>query len=154
MIAERMKDEVNFLVAALLLGWSVWLLARALPAQNIVLILAVLLAGEFALEFICHTGGWLGINLLFWTATILLARIAARWILRRWRQQWNYGVWLILLASTTVALVQFVIAQSGSPWTFAVKLSAIRFTATGFCLFFLSPWFISKFPQQPHDRAQ
>jgi len=140
-----MKDEVNFIVAALLLAWSVWLLARALPVQNIALIVGALILCEFTLERICHVEGLLGVHLLFWPATIILARIGVRWILRRWRQDWNYGVWLILLASTTVAGLQFMVA---------VNLSAIRFAATAFCLFFLSPWFISKLPQQPHDHAQ
>ena len=140
-----MKDEVNFIVAALLLVWSVWLLARALPVQNIALIVGALMACEFALESIYNGGSLLGISLLFWPATIILARIGVRWILRRWRQDWNYGVWLILLASTIVAGLQLVVA---------VKLSAIRFGVTAFCLFFLSPWFISKFPQQPQDHTQ
>jgi len=140
-----MKDEINFIVAALLLAWAAWLLARALPVQNIALILGALLVCEFALESIYNGGVLLGISLLFWPATIILARIGVRWILRRWRQGWNYGVWLILLASATAAGLQCVVA---------VKLWPIRFATTVFCLFFLSPWFISKFPQQPHDHAQ
>jgi hypothetical protein len=51
-------------------------------------------------------------------------------------------------------LAQFAIALAGSPWTFAFKYAAIRFASTAFCLLFLSPWFISKLPQQPHNHAQ
>ena len=140
-----MNYELYFIVAVVLFAWSAWLLSRALPTQNIALILGVLIGCELALEIILHGRGFLRVNLLFWPAAIILSRVGMRWILRRWRKDWNYGVWLILLASATVAIVQFV---------FAPKLWATRFAATGVCLLFLSPWFISKFPQQPQDHAQ
>jgi hypothetical protein len=142
---------VSLLVASLLFVWSVWLLARTLPLQNVALILGVMIGCEFALENIWKGGG---MPLLFWPAVTVLGRVGWRRMLRHRRQEWNYGIWLALLASTTVALLQFVIALAGSPWAFAAKLAAIRFAMSGVCLFFLSPWFISKLPQQPHDHAQ
>lgn len=118
---------------------------RALPAQNVAMILASLAAFEAVLESVLNSHfalGWTG--LLFWPATIVLARIGCRWILRRWKQDWNYGIWLVVIASVTVALVQFEMACIGLPWTVAIKLSSIRLIATAFCLVSLSPWFISK----------
>jgi hypothetical protein len=124
-----------------------WLLAQALPAQNAALILGVLIGCEYVLETIWNGRVWAGTDLTFWPATVVLTRVACRWILRHWRQDWNYGIWLIVMASTVVALSQFIIALDSS-------LAAIRFAATAFCLFFLSPWFISKLPQQPYNDTQ
>jgi hypothetical protein len=133
--------------AVLLVVLPGWLLAQALPMQNAALILGVLLASEFVLETIWNGRVWAGTDLTFWPALVVLARVACRWILRHRRQDWNYGIWLILMASTLVALSQFIIALDSS-------LAAIRFAATALCLFFLSPWFISKLPQQPHNHTQ
>jgi hypothetical protein len=148
---------MNVLVAmsaAALLVAAAWVLARALPAQNVVLIAGGLIASELVLQAIWPIHGLLWGDLLFWPAVVLWARIGSRWFLRRRRQNWNYGFWLIVLASAAAALVQFTIALSGIKWNVAVKLSAIRFAAAAFCLFWLSPWFISKLPQQPQERAQ
>jgi hypothetical protein len=141
---------------AVLLVSAALVLARALPAQNVALILGGLAAYEWALESLWHPLGsgslWRG--LLFWPALVVLARAGGRWMLRRRRQNWNYGVWLVVLASAAAALAQFVLALSDATWAVALKLAALRFAATVFCLFWLSPWFISKFPQQPQERAQ
>jgi hypothetical protein len=51
------------------------------------------------------------------------------------------------------ALVEFALTLRGVNLSVALKLSAIRFGASAFCLFWLSPWFISKLPQQPQDHA-
>jgi hypothetical protein len=147
-----MKDELYLQV--ILLVWAAWLLARALPAQNVALILGVLIGCEFALEIVWQGRILAGGDLAFWPAMVVLARVACRWILRHWRRDWKYGSWLIAMASMTVALLQFVLAPAGSPWALAAKLASLRLAATAFCLFFLSPWFISKLPQQPHDHAQ
>ena len=153
---NEMPLRVNILdhiaVAGLLLAAALGL-ARALPAQNVALILGSLIACEMALE-----AGWIRPysllpGLLFWPAVTILARMGGRWLLRRRRQDWNYGVWLIVLASAVAALVQFAIALAGAKWSVALKLSAVRFAAAALCLFWLSPWFISKLPQQPQDHA-
>jgi hypothetical protein len=144
---------LDYLTVAVLLVAAAVVLARALPAQNVALILGSLIACEVALESV-----WIGPDSLwrgwfFWPAIVVLARVGGRWILRRRRPDWNYGVWLIVLASAVAALVQFAIALSGAKWSVALKLSAVRFGASALCLFWLSPWFISKLPQQPQDQA-
>jgi hypothetical protein len=128
-------------------------LARALPAQNVALILGSLIAWEMALEAFWPGPGSLWHGWVFWPAMVVLARVGCRWILRRWRQDWNYGVWLIVLAGAVAALAQFILALSDTAWIGVAKVSAIRFVSTAFCLFWLSPFFISKFPQQPQKRA-
>ena len=145
---------MNFIDAVILLALSAWLLARALPAQNIALIIAVLILCEGALETILHGGSRPRNGVLFWPAIIILTRVGARWVLRLWRKDWKYGFWLILLTGVAMTLAQFAIALAGSTWAVAAKLAAIRFGVTAVCLFFLSPWFISKFPQQPQDHTQ
>ncbi len=144
---------VSMAVAGLLAAAAL-VLARALPAQNAALILGCLIAWEMALEFAWPgpDSSWRG--WLFWPALVVLARVAGRWVLRRRRQDWNYGVWLIALAGAVAALAQWAIALRGMACTAAAKLSAMRFVSTAFCLFWLSPWFVSKFPRQPREGAQ
>jgi hypothetical protein len=142
------------MAAAVLLVAAARVLARALPAQNVALIVGGLIASELALHAIWASFGLPWRDLLFWPAMVLWARVGGRWFLRRRRQDWNYGVWLIVLASAAVALAQFAIALCAANWSVAVKLSAIRFAAAAFCLFWLAPWFISKLAQQPQERAQ
>jgi hypothetical protein len=141
------------LTVAGLMAAAALMLARTLPAQNVAVILGGLIACEIALEalWIASDSPWRAS--LFWPAVIVLARMGGRWILRRRRADWNYGVWLILLASGVAALVELAIALYGAKWPAALKLSAGRFGAAAFCLFWLSPWFISKLPQQPQDHA-
>jgi hypothetical protein len=142
-----MNILVSILVAGLLLAAAL-VLARALPAQNVALILGCLIAWEMALEWAwpglgSHWDGW-----LFWPAMSVLARTGGRWFLRRRRQDWNYGVWLLVLAGAVAALAQWGLALRGATWIAACRLSAIRFASTVFCLFWLSPWFVSKHPRQ------
>jgi hypothetical protein len=147
-------NTVSFIAGALLLALAALTLARTLPAQNIAFIVAILIASELALETIWNrsfawTSAW-----CFWPAIIILARVWGRWILRCLRKDWNYGIWLIFLVGIVTALLQFATTWAGANWSLAIKLCALRFAATAFCLFWLSPWFISKFPQQPQERAQ
>ena len=146
-------DKLVSIAAAVLLLAAAWVLARALPAQNIALIVGGLIALEIVLHAFWGGPGLLWRDLLFWPAMVLWARVGVRWFLRRRRQDWDYGAWLIVLASAAVAFVQFAIAFSGADWSVAVKLCAVRFAAAAFCLFWLSPWFISKLPQQPQDHT-
>jgi hypothetical protein len=129
------------------------MLSRTLPTQNVALILVSLVACEFLVEAVVpgFSSSWRGF--FFWPAILVLARAGGRWFLRLRRKNWNYGVWLIVLASAVAALAQFCIAFPGANWSAALKLSAIRFGVSAFCLFWLSPWFISKLPQQPQDQA-
>jgi hypothetical protein len=154
MVAKEIMDVLITMAAAALLVAAARVLARALPAQNVALIVGSLIASELALQAVCVGAVWIWPELLFWPALIIWARIGIRWFLRRQRQDWNYGFWLIAMAGAVMALVQFAMAFSGANRGAAVKLSGIRFAATAFCLFWLSPWFISKLPQQPQQRAQ
>jgi hypothetical protein len=151
----RVNVLISMSVACLLVTAAALVLARGLPTQNVALILGSLIAFEVMLE-----GAWAGLDSawrgwFFWPAFIVLARAGVRWVLRRWRRDWNYGVWLIVLASAVVALAQWTVALlfSDAKWPVAFKLSAVRFGASAFCLFWLAPWFISKLPQQPQDHA-
>jgi hypothetical protein len=144
---------LDHIAVAVLLALAALVLARTLPAQNVALILGSLIAFEIALESVWNGPASLWAGWFFWPAIIVLARVGGRWLLRRRRQDWNYGVWLIVLASAVAALAQFAIALSDVKWPVALKLSAVRFGAAAFCLFWLSPWFISKLPQQPQDHA-
>jgi hypothetical protein len=80
--------------------------------------------------------------------------MGSRWILRRRRQDWNYGVWLLVLASAAAAMAQFAMALAGATCAVAFKASAIRFASTFVCLFWLAPWFVSKFAQKPEEQAK
>jgi hypothetical protein len=140
------------LIAVLLLFVAAALeLRRSLPAQNIAMILVVLMAGEAAAEAV-WTGrapSWRAC--LFWPAAIVLARAAGRWGLRRRRT--NYGLRLVFVGGAAAALAQLALALPGASWAAALKLAAARFGLTAVCLFWLAPWFISKFPRQPKDHA-
>jgi hypothetical protein len=142
----------DLIVAGLFVAAAL-VLARALPVQNVALILCSLIACEVVLATVWKASDSLWRGWLFWPAFLVLARAGGRWILRRRHADWNYGVWLVVLASAVTALAQFAISLSGAKWSVALKLSAVRFGAAAFCLFWLSPWFISKFPKQPQDHA-
>jgi hypothetical protein len=154
MVATELMDILVSMATVVMLVAAAWFLARALPPQNVALIVGSLIAAELALQDSWAGPGLLWRDVLFWPAMVLWARIGGRWFLRRRRQDWNYGVWLIALASAAAALVQFTVALPGVKWSVAVRLSALRFAVAAFCLFWLSPWFISKLPQQPQERAQ
>jgi hypothetical protein len=142
------------IIALVLLVAATRVLARTLPPQNVVMIVGSLVAWELVLQAIRSGPRLQWCDLLFWPAAVIWARVGSRWFLRQRRQDWNYGVWLIVLASAVVAVAQFAIALLIADWSVAVKRSAIRFAVTAFCLFWLSPWFISKLPQQPQEHAQ
>jgi len=71
-----------------------------------------------------------------------------RWILRLRRKNWNYGFLLILLAGAGTAALQFACAAVSATRSVALEVAAIRLGSTVVCLLFLTPWFISKLPQQ------
>src|SRR5277367_1179307 len=95
-----------FILAAGLFAAAVLSLTRSLPLQNAVTILGGLAAGELALDNLFFAIGSPTRNCLLWPALVVLARALWRWKLRRPRADWNYGLWLILLASASVALAQ------------------------------------------------
>ena len=143
-----MNILVTITVASLLAGAAL-ALTRRLPVQNAALILGLLIGWEMALEAAWPGAGQPWVGWLFWPAVIVLARTGVRWLLRCWWQDRRYGFWLILLAGAAAALAQFSIALDSAGWGVALKLSAIRFAAVAFALFWLSPWFIAKSIQQP-----
>jgi uncharacterized membrane protein YfcA len=142
-----------FIASPILLLLAAQTLTRSLPTQNVILIIGSLIAAEFLLQilWVYPDAHWSA--LLFWPTMILWARIGTRWFLRRSRRDWNYGVCLIILASAAVALLNFAVALSRVTWSVAAQQSGVRFAEAAFCLFLLSPWFISKLPQQPQERA-
>jgi hypothetical protein len=144
---------LDSIAVSILLLAAALALARTLPAQNVAFILVSLVACEIVLQavlrgFSSQWQGW-----LFWPAILVLSRVGARWFLRLRRKDWNYGLWLILLAGAVAASVQFALALRIGNMSVALKLSAIRLGASAFCLFWVTPWFISKLPQQPQDHA-
>jgi hypothetical protein len=142
------------IIALVLLVAAARVLARTLPPQNVTMIVGSLVLWELVLQAIRSGPGLQWRDLLFWPAIVIWARVGVRWFLRQRRQDWNYGVWLIVLASAVVAVAQFAIALLIADQSVAVNRSAIRFAETAFCLFWLTPWFISKLSQQPQERAQ
>jgi hypothetical protein len=149
-LCVNMLDD---LIIAGLFAAAALLLTRTLPPQNVALILGGLIACEILLEALWIASDALWRGWLFWPSFLVLTRMGWRWILRRWNANWHYGICLIVLASATAALLQFAIALPAAEWSVAPKLSAVRFAAAAVCLFWLSPWFISKLPQQPQDHA-
>jgi len=91
-------------------------LARLLPAQNIVVIAAGLLAGEALLEFFLAKIGktkvtgpmwcFLTGSALLWMAVVLSARRAGQFIMRPWRRRKNYGLWLLGISAVLTMVFQ------------------------------------------------
>jgi hypothetical protein len=142
------------ILVAVPLALAVLVLARSLPAQNIAFILGCLIAWEIALQTVWGELASLRPGWLFWPMLVVWARIVVRWILRLRRKNWNYGFLLILLAGAGTAALQFACAAVSATRSVALEVAAIRLGSTVVCLLFLTPWFISKLPQQPHHHAQ
>jgi hypothetical protein len=142
----------SILALALLLG-AIQALLRSLPAQNVSVIVGGLLLVEMVLEAEQAWFGpfWRAVS--FWPAIIIWARVLVRWFLRRRRQDWNYGIWLIFIASAAVAMIQFALALTTADAIVALKTAAFRFAIAGGSLLLLTPWFISKLPEQPEKHA-
>ena len=153
-------------------------LARALPGQNILVIVLGLLAGEALLEFFLSKLGrteivgpmWCflaGAGLL-WMAVVLSARRLGQFILRPWRWSKFYGSWLITVSAAFTAVFQFGWPRFDNPDLVgpnrATLMAAIRALCTVVFLVCLSPWFIRKRPgsrsgrsklaQQPEKQAE
>jgi hypothetical protein len=147
--------SVLLLVTALgLLVGAIKVLLRSIPAQNIFVIVGSLIFVEMLLQSELTWFGAFWTAAVFWPALIIWARIVTRWFLRRRRQDWNYGIWLIFLASALVALMQFALTLITEDASAALKATAFRFVMAAGCLLLLTPWLISKLPQQPHQQAQ
>lgn len=157
-------------------------LARSLPGQNILMIAAGLLVGEGSLELLqiqisqitvtgplwCYLAG----AALLWLAVVLSSRRLAQFILRPWRAEHYYGIWLITASAVITALFQFgwpclnaqTIGARAIDSGLAAGLAAIRGAATAILLVCLTPWLIRKRPysraarlklaQQPKDQTQ
>jgi hypothetical protein len=158
-------------------------LARTLPGQNILLILLVLAAGEAGFEYysarhftrvdlpIPFWWYMTGATLL-WTTVVLGSRRLAQLILRPWRRERVYGLWLLFVSSVVTALIQFgwpcLNAERSDSEAIdfgkAAALAGYRAGATLILLACLFPWFIRKRPesqepdselaQQPENKAQ
>jgi hypothetical protein len=156
-------------------------LARSLPVQNIVLIVAGIFAAEGVLEYFlasyarvevdgpmwCYLGG----AALLWLAVVLSVRRLAQFILRPWRRERAYGYWLLGMSAVFTAAFQFgwpclnvdPEADPIPPDKIAI-MTGIRALATLILLTCLMPWFIrkraatmtgpSKLAQEPEKEAQ
>jgi hypothetical protein len=151
---------------------------RSLPAQNIVLIAIILLVAEGFLEIPMAKYSKVAVTdprwvflagaALLWLAIILSARRLGQLILRPWRRDGFYGLWLIAVSAVLTASFQYAqpcfnpisISQGR-----AAVLAVVRGLATVILLAGLSPWFIRKRPashkrepselaQQPKNEAQ
>lgn len=123
-----MASLVCLLAAALVL-------LRVLPAQNVAFIILCLAAVEAALEFWNHARN-LPEGAMFWTGAIILLRTAGQILLKPWRQDRNYGLYLIGLASGGATGLQWLLDPAQS--------AAGRFLLTAICLTVLTPWFLQK----------
>jgi hypothetical protein len=154
-----------------------WQLARALPAQNIVLIVVSLLVGEGVLgwslakyariDVIGPMWFYVGGSALLWLAVVLSARRLAKLILGPWRRAKYYGVWLIILSAIATAAFQYGWPRLDPDFHNQQKaaiMAAIRGGTTAVFLVALMPWFIRKRPvsrarrselaQQPKNQTQ
>jgi hypothetical protein len=166
------------LVAAVMAIIMLLQLARALPGQNILMIVVGLLAGEALLEFLLAKLGrtpvtgpmWVFLTgaALLWMAVVLSARRLGQFILRPWRREKYYGFWLIAVSATVTGLFQFGWPRFDNPDLVGVHRAALMATLRGLgtviFLVCLTPWLIRKRPvpqpakselaQQPKDEAE
>jgi hypothetical protein len=129
-----MIDPV-FIASAAGLLLAVVPLARALPAQNVAFIVLFLILVELAVEY------WQGaqdllVGAAFWPAAILWLRFGTQFILKSWRQNRNYGIFLLALPGIVTGAVQLAFSPA--------LLMVGRFVLTAGCLAFLMPWFLPK----------
>jgi hypothetical protein len=144
------------------------LLARALPAQNLVMIIAGLLAGGGLLQFLMFkidpvtmTGPmwcFLAGGALLWLAIVLSARKLAQIVLRPWRGNEYYGLWLIAATALETAVFQFGWPSLNPDDIItprrAMFMAVIRALGTAILLAALTPWFIRKRPVSRADRSE
>lgn len=154
--------ESSWIVAAASAVVAIFLLvrlARLLPAQNVLLIMVVLFAAEGALGYylidlsrVEITGPlWPYIegSALLWTAVVLLSRRLSQVILRPWREEKYYGLWLLGMSGVGAALFQFGwpgLNPDEMDMGTAAELAAIRGVTTIVLLACLMPWFLRKYP--------
>jgi hypothetical protein len=119
---------VCLVIAALLLG-------RLLPAQNVLFIIITLSVVEVAIDYGFKTGSVLE-RAMFWPGIIVLSRIAGKTLLKPWRQNPNYGLYLLGVASVETAFVQLLFGG----WISVLA----RLLLTAGCLLVLTPWFLQK----------
>jgi len=113
-----------------------------LPRQNVIVIAAILFAGELAVERLTGNAWPLAAALACgWVAVILAARWIARFALRAARRARYYGTGVILLASALAALAQPLDNEICTRIGCAMR---IRFCSTFLLLLLTAPWFIRK----------
>jgi hypothetical protein len=128
-------NEILFIASAACLLAAMVALARSLPAQNVAFIVACLAAVEACVEYWTHAAD-LKSGVLFWPGAILLFRAAGQVPLKPLRQNKNYGLFLLCLASGAAAALQILFAPP--------IMAAGRFCLTAVCLLLLTPWFLQK----------
>jgi hypothetical protein len=128
-------NHALFIASAACLLAAMARLARALPGQNVAYIVVVLVLVEVAMENWTHATDMLT-GAAFWPAAILWFRDGTQLLLKRWRHNPNYGLFLLGLPSLAAAGVQIIFTPG--------ILAAGRFCLTAVCLAFLMPWFLQK----------
>lgn len=168
--------------AVLILMW--YDLRRAtLPLQNILMITICIFAAEAALDhFLANYARvelagprwhYLGGAALLWTAVVLTCRRITKFIIRPWRNEKVYGLWLLGMSTVFVFLFQFGWTavnfdpeNDPLPPDKALIIAGIRAGVALVLLTCLFPFFIRKrplrrkvkadspTPQQPQQHAQ
>lgn len=142
-------------------------LMRPLPFQNLLLIVVVLMLGEWLVEFYVIKVGrifvpdprwkyYLGAMWL-WTAILLTARRIAKFIARPWRKEKVHWIWIIVLSAAGSMAFQFFWPLLDPEFTSRDRLLAmvgVRGLGTLVLLAVLSPWFIRKRPFHGKDSSE
>jgi len=169
------------LAAGALMILMLWELSRSLPFQNLLMITVCLLAGEALLEYFLAKYARIELSgpmwrylagaALLWGAIVLTSRRMVQFIIRPWRREGVYGLWLIGLSALLTILFQFgwpcinIDPESDPlPSDKVATMAGIRGLVTVILLTCLVPFFIRKRPssrksksqlaQEPHQEAK
>jgi hypothetical protein len=151
-------------IVVLLMSWR---LSRALPLQNLLMIVVCLLVGETLLEWLVTKIGridlpdpiWrylLGAALL-WTAVALTARRLAKLIARPWRREKVHWLWILALSAVGTGAFQFGWPLLDPDFVMQKKvalMALVRGAGTGVLLGLLGPWFLRKRPFPGQDSSE
>lgn len=153
--------------ATLLVLVMLWRLRRPLPVQNLLLIVAVLMLGEWAVEFYVVKVGRIFVPdprwkyyagaIWIWTAIVLSARRVAKFIARPWRKEKVHWLWIIFLSALGTMAFQFFWPLLDPDFVSKdrlVLMVGVRGLGTLVLLAVLSPFFIRKRPFPGKDSSE
>jgi hypothetical protein len=169
------------LIAGAIAIFLLYRMAKSLPLQNVILIAAGILLAEGIAEYFLFKFARIELDrpmwrymlgaCLMWLVVVLVSRRLAQFIVRPWRRNRWYGVWVIIFGTATTVCCQFgwptinIDPDLGIlPTDKAAIMAGIRGALTAVLLTALAPWFIRKrasdkndgleFAQQPQKEAQ